>query len=374
MDLKANQYNNSLSAYMLQHGGNLEEEAKNLGVDINSLIDASASIVPFSLPSKLHRHLHEAIDSQIIRSYPDRNHNDIREALGRYHQVCPTMILPGNGASELITWAAHEASIHGISILPYPGFYDYKRALDCWGGKYIQKPLPLHWDKEYPKPFPWATKAKVLWITNPHNPTGHFWSRQSIEELLKNNSLIICDEAFLPLVPNGDKESLIPLVKHYPNLIVLRSLTKLFAIAGLRIGYAISSEERLWRWQALRDPWPVNGLSISIIKVLMNEKQILTKRIKKVHHWVRKEGEWLHENLQKIPGIISHPSSTNFQLIESYKSLSKLREQLGYKNILVRDCRSFKGLGENWLRISLQSKSNNRRIVDTMKKIITHSL
>ena len=211
-------------------------------------------------------------------------------------------------------------------------------------------------------------------MTNPHNPTGQCWSRHSLEELLKENSLVICDEAFLPLVPNGEEESLIPLVNSYSNLIVLRSLTKLFSIAGLRLGYAISSTARLEQWQSYRDPWPMNGLAIAVGIKLMTEQDILRNQITKVQNWVEREGAWLDTNLKNLTGIKTHPSSTNFQLIEGKTSLVNFREILSRHNILLRDCRSFKGLGEKWLRISLQTKSNNRQIVKIMEQIINSSL
>ena len=106
----------------------------------------------------------------------------------------------------------------------------------------------------------------------------------------------------------------------------------------------------------------------------MSEKKILKHRITKVHQWVQDEGFWLYKNLEALPGIKSHPTSANFQLIESNNSLIELRKELALQNILLRDCRSFKDLGENWLRISLQTKSNNRKILQNMKHIISNML
>ncbi len=372
MDIKSKfTESSSHSSIPPQHGGNIEQEAKRLGIDKNSLIDASASVVPFSLPRPLNDCLLKALHEKELTRYPDRSHTSLRESIGKYHKINPDMVLPGNGASELITWAARDAVQNGISILPYPGFFDYERAIKCWNGQYQHSPLPLQWNSMFPQDFPLKLNKKVFWITNPHNPTGQCWSRHSLEELLKINSLVICDEAFLPLVPNGEQQSLIPLINDYPNLIVLRSLTKLFSIAGLRLGYAVSSTARLGQWRVLRDPWPINALAIAFGTKLMTEQDLLNTQIQKVQRWVDKEGAWLQTNLQNLQGIRSHPSSTNFQLIESKNSLVEFRETLARNNILLRDCRSFKGLGGNWLRISLQTKSNNRLIVKTMKHIIS---
>ncbi len=352
------------------HGGNIHQEATRLGVSIDSIIDASASLVPFSLPKPLQNCLIKAIQGNALKAYPNRQHSLLREAIALHHQVNPSMVLPGNGASELITWAARDAANNGLSILPSPGFSDYKRALQCWHGKYLHSPLPLKWDSVFPQRFPLEPNSSVIWITNPHNPTGQCWSRKSLESLLKTHRLVICDEAFLPLVPNGEKESLIPCIDDYSNLIVIRSLTKLFSIAGLRIGYAISSAKRLQRWKEWRDPWPINGLAIAIGTLIMNEKSIMKNQVDKVHQWINEEGAWVQSNLQNLSKIISHPSATNFQLIEGEKSLSYLREKLAQHRILLRDCRSFEGLGANWLRISLQNRSHNRLILKTMHQII----
>ncbi len=357
-------------AHSIRHGGNIAQEAKRLGIHESELLDASASIVPLQNSIDIQKFIKTAIDEITIRCYPDRNYSDLREAIGHWHDVNPSMVLPGNGAAELITWAARDAAICGISTLPSPGFADYKRALKCWNSSYLELPLPLSWDANFPQFFPLQSKSEAIWITNPHNPTGQLWSRKSLETLLENYKLVICDEAFLPLVPNGEKQSLIPVIKNNNNLIVIRSLTKVFGIAGLRLGYAISDSKRLSRWQSFRDPWPLNGIANSFGSIVMNNHTLIKKHIQDIESWIQEEGDWLHSNLNMLKGIIAHNSATNFQLIQSDKSLSTVHQKMAQKGILLRDCRSFKGLGENWLRISLQTKHNNQRIIKEMKRIL----
>ncbi len=352
------------------HGGNVSEEARRLGVKESQLLDASASLVPFPPPKKLHHCLRKALVDKSLRNYPDCKHQSLREAIGNWHGVHPTMVLPGNGAAELLTWSARDAAEKGVSTLIYPGFFDYERALNCWNGKYMYFNLPLEWSNKRPQEFPFTPNNNVLWVTNPHNPTGQLWKRSSIEPLLEHHELVICDEAFLSLVPDGENQSLIPLISENPNLIVIRSLTKLFAIAGLRLGYAISSAKRLQQWQTWRDPWPLNSLATAAGIMLMSDQVILKQWTNKVHKWLSKEGPWMQTKLNALPGIKSHPSSTNFQLIEGNESLTILRKKLAEKKILLRDCSSFNGLGENWLRISLQKRKDNKRIISEMKKIL----
>ena len=352
------------------HGGNLEEEARKLGLEIDNIIDASASIVPFKLPKKLTNSLIRSITKETIKYYPDRSYFEVRDAISKWHNIDPAMILPGNGASELFTWAARDAGISGISSLPSPGFGDYKRALKCWNASYIHNSLPLSWSSQTPQSFPLEPNTNVIWITNPHNPTGQLWSRSSIESLLNNYKLVICDEAFISIVPEGENQSVIDLTNKYSNLIVIRSLTKFLSIAGLRVGYAVANPDRLLKWKELRDPWPVNTLAIHATNLIMRNSKMHKKRLHKVQKWVKEEGSWLNNKLSKFSTFKPLPTTTNFQLIKSEVSLLNLFEKLKKRGILFRDCRSFINLNENWLRISLQEKEKNIQIINTLNKII----
>ena len=373
MDLIKNLPNSKSETAIPKHGGNIYQEAKELGLKTSQILDASASIVPFSPPKPLLNCLTRTLNSTNIRNYPDRAHFSLKESIASWHNLDPDMVLPGNGAAELITWSAKSAAMIGLNGLLAPCFSDYERALRCWRGNFIHIPMKLQWNNEKTQAFPIKTNTQVIWITNPHNPTGQLWSQDSLIPLLDQHNLVICDEAFLPLVPDGERHSLIPLTIHYKNLIVIRSLTKLFSLAGLRIGYAISSAERLREWQDWRDPWPVNSLAIAAGIMLMNNKEMTSKWIKNIHKWIKKEGAWLQSNLNTLQGITSHPSSTNFHLIEGKQSLSSLRDKLAKKKILLRDCRSFNNLNSHWLRISLQRRPDNKKIFKSIFKILKES-
>ena len=214
----------------------------------------------------------------------------------------------------------------------------------------------------------------MLWITNPHNPTGQLWSRASLEPLLRRYALVICDEAFLPLVPNGEEQSLIDLVSLHSNLVVIRSLTKLYGIAGLRLGYAVAQPERLQRWARWRDPWPVNAVASAVGQALLRRPKRYQAWLQRVQRWTAREGSWLHQQLAALPGITPMPSAANYLLIRGERngepySLQPLREALETRyRILLRDCRSFEGLDKTWLRIGYQSRRGNRRIIRAMRQ------
>ena len=345
-----------------RHGGNRSVMARSLGCSAAELLDASASLVPWT-PNRL--------PSTWLswRDYPDRNQPLLAASVAALHGLDAEAVLCGNGAAELFTWAARDAASAGLNRLPAPGFADYNRALRCWKGRIAETSLPLLWSAAFPQPYPDPGEGDVVWICNPHNPTAQLWSRASLEPLLTRFALVICDEAFLPLVPDGEQQSLIPLVAKHPNLVVIRSLTKLYGIAGLRLGYAVAQPERLQRWAEWRDPWPVNGVALAVGERLLASSERYRRWCKRVQSWTAKEGAWMQQQLAMLPGITSMPSAANFLLIRSEQSLVPLREALEQRHrILLRDCRSFRGLDENWLRIGLQSPRNNRRIVRAMRQ------
>ena len=199
-----------------------------------------------------------------------------------------------------------------------------------------------------------------MWITNPHNPTGQLWEKNSLESLLKKYKLVICDEAFLSITPNGEEQSLIPLTKKYDNLLVLRSLTKLFNIPGLRLGYVIGSQQKLREWSTNRDPWPLNSFAIKAGIELLSNKTFYEQWTKKIHNWINIEKKWVYDELSKVDNLKIHSSSTNFFLIESQYSLAPNILYLEHKGILIRECSSFRFLNKKWARISLQSSKNNK--------------
>ena len=351
----------------LKHGGNVFANAKKLNLLPSEIIDASASLVPFHPPQIVIDSLNSEIKNLGFRYYPERNLSDLKEIIGQFHGINPDNILPGNGASELITWAGYEASKFGISCIPSPSFVDYERSLNCWNSNFIHCELPKNWNDIFPQSFPLHPNGDVIWITNPHNPTGQLWEKNSLEEVVKKYKLVICDEAFLSITPNGEKESLISLTKKFDNLLVLRSLTKIFNIPGLRLGYVIGSSKKLKQWEINRDPWPLNSFSIKAGIDLLSNKKFYEQWTKQIHSWINIEKKRVFEKLLKIENLKIHNSSTNFFLIESETSLSPNIKYLENKGILLRECTSFRFLDEKWARISLQNRKNNTLLCEEIQ-------
>ena len=353
--------------FTFKHGGNIYLHAQRNNISISKIIDSSASIVPFDPPKFLIKALYAEIKTGDYRYYPDKSFHDLKEIIGEFHNINPAWILPGNGASELITWVGLEASKIGKNCLPIPSFVDYERSLNCWKAEYIFSELPKEWPENNPQEFPINKQSDVIWITNPHNPTGQLWSKKSLENVLNKYKLVICDEAFLSITPNGENESLIPLIRAYDNLIVIRSLTKLFSIPGIRLGYLVSSSKRLKSINKNRDPWPLNCFAIKAGKTLLSNKRNYDNWINNIHNWIQIEKPWFFNELSKTSELRVHFSSTNFFLIESQKSFLPNINYLASKGILIRECASFRSLNENWARISIQTHQKNKKIVNEIQ-------
>ena len=147
-------------------------------------------------------------------------------------------------------------------------------------------------------------------------------------------------------------------------MIVIRSLTKLFAIAGVRLGYVVSAPIIIKKLNMKRDPWPLNSFAIKAgIKLLENKKRY-TLWTNQIHNWINYEKNWITSNLDKIKQLKVHNSATNFFLIESTTSLTKNIIYLANRGILIRECSSFRSLSDKWARISLQNTANNKKLVE----------
>ncbi|MGF1937996.1 MAG: threonine-phosphate decarboxylase CobD [Nostoc sp. ChiQUE02] len=354
------------------HGGNLAWAAALAGCPPDAILDFSASISPLGPPNSAIA----AIKSQIgnLKHYPDPNYSELRLALSHFHQLPPEWILPGNGSAELLTLIGRELAQLAATTLITPAFGDYYRTLRAYNANVLECPLSLvtgHTLGEGEVPTSLLihkeqrTKDKGLLLNNPHNPTGKLFSRDSILPYLEQFALVVVDEAFMDFVPPNEEQSLILVVQEYANLVVLRSLTKFYTLPGLRLGYAIAHPDCLAKWQLWRDPWPVNTLAAAAAIAALQD----TEFQQQTWAWLPPARNQLFQGLAKIPGLQPQTSAANFLLVESQHSTSQLQQQLlKYHQILIRDCLSFKELGDRFFRVAVRSQSDNQRLLTALKE------
>jgi L-threonine-O-3-phosphate decarboxylase len=349
------------------HGGNLAWAAALAGCPPDAILDFSASISPLGPPNSAIA----AIKSQLgnLKHYPDPNYSELRLALSHFHQLPPEWILPGNGSAELLTLVGRELAKLAATILITPAFGDYYRTLAAYNANVLECPLslvPSHWSLFLDKGQ--RTKDKGLLLNNPHNPTGKIFSRDSILPYLEQFALVVVDEAFMDFVPPNDEQSLIPVVQEYTNLVILRSLTKFYSLPGLRLGYAIAHPDCLTKWQLWRDPWPVNTLAAAAAIAALED----TEFQQQTWAWLPPARNQLFQGLAEIPGLQPQLSAANFLLVESQESTSQLQQQLlKHHQILIRDCLSFKELGDRFFRVAVREESENQRLLTALNSVLS---
>ncbi|MEH2197897.1 threonine-phosphate decarboxylase CobD [Nostoc sp.] len=344
------------------HGGNLAWAAALASCPPDAILDFSASISPLGPPNSAIA----AIMSQLgnLKHYPDPNYSELRLALSHFHQLPPEWILPGNGSAELLTLVGRELAQLAATILITPAFGDYYRTLAAYNANVLECPLSLvtgHWSLTKEKGE--KRNDKGLLLNNPHNPTGKIFSRDSILPYLEQFALVVVDEAFMDFVPPDEEQSLIPVVQEYANLVILRSLTKFYSLPGLRLGYAIAHPDCLAKWQLWRDPWPVNTLAAAAAIAALQD----TEFQQQTWAWLPPARNQLFQGLAKILGFQPQVSAANFLLVESQKSTSQLQQQLlKHHQILIRDCLSFKELGDRFFRVAVREESDNQRLLTAL--------
>ncbi len=340
------------------HGGNIDWALSLIHNGASSVIDFSASINPLGTPQDAIASIREGIAQ--LNHYPNPDYPQFRLSVAIHHDLDLGYILPSNGAAELLTWIAWEChNLDGV-LLPSPCFADYGRALntfrvdfDFYGLKSLEtginRPLASRW---------------ALLINNPHNPTGKLWTRNSLIPYLDQFALVIIDEAFMDFLPPHQQESLISVVTEYDNLIILRSLTKFYALPGLRIGYGISNPDRIKKWQQWRDPWSVNTLAAIAASACLKDKAFQEK----TWQWLPPTREDLSKGLNEIEGLTVLPSQANFLLVKTAIPSPQLQlELLQRQQILIRDCLSFPELEEKYFRVAVKTQSDNHKLINALQ-------
>ncbi|MGB3137226.1 MAG: threonine-phosphate decarboxylase CobD [Nodosilinea sp.] len=346
------------------HGGNLAWAAAIAGCSPDSLLDFSASINPLGPPNSVMEAMAEALGQ--LCYYPDPDYGALRQALASYHSLSADWVLPGNGAAELLTWAARDLAKIGCCCLLTPAFGDYGRALASFDVPIRPWVLPdsgVATSDLFPLPQPEG--ASGILINNPHNPTGRLFTAASLESLLERFAMVVVDEAFMDFVLPDRQQSLVGYLDRYPNLVVLRSLTKFYSLPGLRLGYALGHPDRLRRWQRWRDPWPVNTLAAAAAIAAVSDTAFQTR----TWQWLPTARQKLFDGLQATPGLSPAAGAANYLLVKTTLPAPLLQERLLHSHqVLIRDCLSFAELGLDYFRVAVRTETENDRLLTALSQ------
>lgn len=354
------------------HGGDVWQVASNYNFRVKDIIDFSSNINPLG-PSKT---AIEAILNNLwqIPYYPDPDYIELRKAISKHlGNVNVNNIVVGNGSTELIYLFAFTFIERGDSaLIPIPTFSEYEKAVKRAGGRAIY----INLDKGFrvrPKNLidKMGSSIKAIFLCNPNNPTGILTpiedTLEIVEAALRKNILVFIDESFVEFA--GQRHSLASRIDKYPNLFILKSLTKVFGLAGLRIGYGVAGEDIARLLSRANIPWNINCLAQVATIAALGDKEYL----KRSRSLIKREREYMLTELNKIRGLDPYPSDANFILIDIRRTrltASQLRRRLLKHGILIRDCSSFKGLDKYYIRISIKTREDNERLIEKLKMIL----
>ena len=330
------------------------------------IIDFSSNVNPLGCHPGVKKFLKKQL--KFISTYPDSDSSSLRANLKWYTGLNESQILVGNGATEIIYNFTKAFLNEKTSVLiPIPTFTEYEKASKLSGCKInFYKTFNLNDDiDDFLKIIP---KNGAVFVCNPNNPTGVLTKKSNMIKIIKNaqkkSSLVFVDETFIELISEKN-QSLIKSIKTYENLFILRSFTKSFGLAGLRIGYGLGSKRIIEILQRIKIPWNVNYIAQYAASAALCYSNFLEKSCKNI----KKENSFLMNSLSKFPWLSCFQSSTNFILIKTKINSKLLQKKLLKKNILIRDCSTFCGLNENYVRIAIKNRSQNKLLVKAIGEI-----
>ncbi len=346
--------------------------ARLYGLSPDCIIDFSANINPLGPPQAAL----DAIAANLgkVRRYPDPDCIELRAALGRYLDLDSANLVLGNGASELIGLVVNVVRPRRAGVLA-PTFSEYEHALEAFGSDIARFTLSSEngFLPDMDELGRWIDGLDMLFICNPNNPSGSIFRHAEflsvLEDAIDRDIFVVVDEAFIDFVDDAKSATLRNEAVSRNGLFILGSLTKFFALPGLRAGYGIGSAsfiERLWR---VKDPWSVNVMAQVASVASLADEDFAAKTMA----WVRSERAFLFEELKKLPGLKVYPPAANYILADfrcTGVSAARLCEVLGRKGILVRDCGNYPSLDEYYVRFAVRTREQNRVLTAALEEAL----
>ncbi len=316
---------------------------------------------PFPLPAVVRRAMAVAVRDTPVNLYPDPSGKKLKQAIAALWHMRPEQMLLGNGSDELIQ--AVVLAFGGPVLIPVPTFAMYDITSRALAQEVASVPLNGRFDLDPDLVLRKArqTGAKVIFLACPNNPTGNRYSDKAIRKVLDNTrAAVVIDEAYFSF----SGKTYLPLLNKYPNMIILRTLSKI-GLAGLRIGILASAPEIIDELNKIRLPYNINSLSQAAAVTVLKHQIVIDRQIS----LLISEREKLYNALSRLPGITAYPSETNFIMIRTVADAPSVHRKLKQAGILIKDL-SKPGPLHNCLRITIGTPQENREFLTTLKTIV----
>ena len=349
-----------MSASKYAHGGDIYSHK-------GSVLDFSSNINPLGLPSGVKKAIVDNIDRYAI--YPDPHCRELSSAIAAHHKIPCSWIINGNGAADLIFRIALCLKPRR-ALIPVPTFSEYQKALNLVGCG-VQR----HWLQES-QSFLLGEDIldqikegiDILFVCNPNNPTsattdGELMQRIS-DRCLKCGTILVVDECFLGFCDEEHRLTMMGALKKNPNVILLKAFTKTYAMAGIRLGCALSSNNTLMEGiKTTLQPWSVSTVASKCGVAALNEVDY----IHKTKTLTRENREYLTSSLRGL-GIVVFEAAANYILFKTHRR--DLETAFLEHGVLVRPCANFEGLSDSFYRIAVRGKEDNQYLIECLTKIM----
>ena len=351
----------------LGHGANVDNMAKKFGKNENDIIDFSSNVNPHII-SDLGKYVLEGLEKS--RSYPDINYTNLRNNISDYIKVDSELIIPGNGATEII-YLLMKSIKRRLAILN-PTFSEYGRGAKLNNLEIIdfhlkeENNFSIDLDEIQKN----MDKFDSLFVCNPNNPNGKVKDLNELLDLMiENDKLLIVDETFMEFVGEEEKYSLINKIEQTPNLFILKAVTKFFGMPGLRLGYGVTSNKQIINnIYEYKEPWTINSFAENLSNYLFKDKEYINGS----KDYYINERKFMLEELRKISRLKVYDTDTNFVLIKlDDDEANSLKLELFEKyNILIRDASNIIGLDKSYIRVAIKSHNDNKVLIESLRKIL----
>lgn len=308
----------------------------------------------------------EAVEQKLatLHRYPDGSGYYLKAKLSEKYGLPADQIIPGNGSNELIELLVRTFLAEGDqTVQAFPSFLVYEKIVQGAGGQMISVPLRnLQIDLQALQAAV-SPQTKIIFINNPNNPTGSVLRQEEMRRFLRSipeDLIVVLDEAYIEFVTDESAADGIGLLKEHPGLCVLRTFSKLYGLAGIRIGYGLASRELVDYMDRVRQPFNANTLAQAAAVAALDDTDFVSRTLNLV-----KEGlQFLYHRLEQM-GLEYVPTQTNFFLIKVPEGGKRTYERMLRGGVIVRSMEAY-GLAD-YIRVNVGLPEENERFVETLK-------
>ena len=335
---------------------NLEPYSSEVSLSDGNLLRLHANEIPWKNEAVILA-LHDKLLSMPFNRYPEVTNFGVRKRIADYIGFEKENVLVGNGSDEIIDTIG-KAFISPLDkvLIPSPTFSLYSSIARIYSGLPILIPLNPDYTLPVDKIISESKSSKIAIICSPNNPTGVLYPDEDIKTVLDTGILVILDEAYAEF----SEHSGLHLLNNYDNLIVMKTFSKAFGLAGFRTGYCVASETLIESMSKVILPYNLNLISLKVVELAIQHEDFMSDVVKKI----KENKKYLYGALKEIEGITPIPSSTNFILFE-VQNAKKIYEELLKRGILIRYFE-----GKNYLRVSVGTYEECVKFISELREIL----